>query len=139
MKPAVFPALIVLVWTFMACSKGGDGVAGSDVEKVALEFVQALGNREYAQAHALTTRDFQERNTVVSLQNSFEAIVPLDWGPMEPIEVGETMADWPGKKPGDLGWVYVSIGGDVYSEAVIVIVAQEGGATKIREVEYGRP
>jgi len=139
MKPAVFPALIVLLWTFIACSKGGGGAAGSDAEKIALQFVRALASREYARAHALATREFQERNTVASLQNSFETIVPLDWGPVEPIEAGETMGDWPDKKAGDLAWVYVSIGGDVYSEAVIVIVAEEAGAAKIREVEYGRP
>ncbi len=33
----------------------------------------------------------------------------------------------------------VSIGGDVYSEAVTSIVTLEGEAPKIREIEYDRP
>jgi hypothetical protein len=49
------------------------------------------------------------------------------------------MTSWPGKQPADLGWAFVSIGGDVYSEAVIVVVTSENGEARIREVEFGRP
>ena len=73
------------------------------------------------------------------MKSEFEAIVPSDWGTMGPIEIGETLKDWPGKGPSDLGWVYVSIGGDVYSEAVTVVITLENGGPKVREVEFGRP
>jgi hypothetical protein len=49
------------------------------------------------------------------------------------------MEDWPGRKPSDVGRVYVSVGGDVYSEAVTVIVTLEDEALKVRAVEFGRP
>jgi hypothetical protein len=49
------------------------------------------------------------------------------------------MESWPGKEPSDVGWVYVGIGGDVYSEAVTVVVTLEDGELKVRTVEYGRP
>jgi hypothetical protein len=49
------------------------------------------------------------------------------------------MTSWPSKQPSDIGWAYVSIGGDVYSEAVTVVVTSEQGEAKIREVEFGRP
>jgi len=49
------------------------------------------------------------------------------------------MATWPGKQPADIGWAYVSIGGEVYSEAITVVVTSESGEAKIREVEFGRP
>jgi hypothetical protein len=49
------------------------------------------------------------------------------------------MESWPGHESGDLGWAYVSIGGDVYSEAVTVVVALEDGESRIRSVEFGRP
>jgi hypothetical protein len=39
----------------------------------------------------------------------------------------------------DVAWTYVSIGGDVYSEAVIVVVTVEADALKVRTVEFGRP
>jgi hypothetical protein len=68
-----------------------------------------------------------------------EAIVPTDWGAIGPVTVVQTMTQWPAKQPSDLGWVYVSIGGDVYSEAVIAIITLENGRPKVREVEFGRP
>ncbi len=43
------------------------------------------------------------------------------------------MTDWPDKRITDLGWVYVSIGGDVYSEAIIAIVSIEEKSIKIRK------
>lgn len=49
------------------------------------------------------------------------------------------MDDWPGKSETDLAWIYVVIGGNVYSEAVIVVVTEESGVLRVREVEWGRP
>lgn len=115
------------------------GTSRQDWERTALTFTKALASRDYGSAYALTSREYQQRSGLEAMRAGFEAIVPLDWGPVDPIEVGETMEDWPGKRPQDLGWVYVSIGGDVYSEAVIVVVAREDGALRIREVEFGRP
>jgi hypothetical protein len=49
------------------------------------------------------------------------------------------MEEWPRKRPGDIGWVYVGIEGDDFIEAVTVVVADVDGALLIREVEWGRP
>jgi hypothetical protein len=106
---------------------------------VALKFTNALAARDYAGAHAMTSRAYRSAMSVDELKAAFEAIVPTDWGAIGPIETGETLGNWPGRQPSDLGWVYVSIGGDVYSEAVIVIVTLEDGQARIREVEFGRP
>ncbi len=111
----------------------------SDYQQIALEFAKSMAAREYPKAYAMTSQGYQEKNTVNHLGTGFEAIVPTDWGVIGPIEVGQTMTSWPGKQPSDLGWVYVSIGGNVYSEAVIVVVTSENGVAKIREVEFGRP
>ena len=73
------------------------------------------------------------------MRDAFEAIVPADSGPAAVVEAGHTMTDWPGKEAADAGWVYVSIGGDVYSEAITVVVASEDGTLKVRDVEFGRP
>ena len=110
-----------------------------DIKEVALRFVRALASRDYATAYAMTGRHFQERTTLKHMQAEFEAILPLDWGPTEPIEVGPTMDQWPTKQESDVGWVYVSIAGDVYSEAVSVVVTEESGELAIRDVEFGRP
>jgi hypothetical protein len=111
----------------------------SDYRQIALQFAQSLVAREYLKAYEMTAREYRQRATVEQLRSAFETIVPTDWGAIGPIEVGQTMATWPGKQPDDLGWAYVSIEGDVYSEAVIVIVTSEQGEPKIREVEFGRP
>jgi hypothetical protein len=73
------------------------------------------------------------------MQEDFESIVPMDWGPVDSIEIGTTMVDWPTKREKDIAWVYIGIGGDVYSEAVVVIVTEEENVPKVREVEWGRP
>lgn len=114
-------------------------VATTDYRQVAVEFTNALAARQYDNAYAMTSQGYRRRSTVDQLRAAFEAIVPADWGAMGPIEAGQALTNWSGKQPSDLGWVYVSIGGDVYSEAVIVVVMSENGEAKIREVEFGRP
>jgi hypothetical protein len=47
--------------------------------------------------------------------------------------------DMPDMTPADLGWVYVAISGESFSEAVTVVVTREDGGAKIRELEWGRP
>ncbi len=134
--------VLVMTVILMGCSKEGTGVPNAtshDYADIALEFTQALANRDYSKAYAMTTKEYQNKTTLQSMKNAFEEIVPPDWGVMGPIEIGETMVDWPDKKPSDLGWAYVSIGGDIYSEAVTTIITLEGETAKIREIEYGRP
>ncbi len=111
----------------------------SDYRQTALQFAESLAAREYPNAYAMTSQEYRKRTTAEQLRTSFETIVPADWGPIGPIQVGQTTTSWPGKRPGDLGLVYVSIGGDVYSEAITVVVTVESGEQRIREVEFGRP
>jgi hypothetical protein len=111
----------------------------ADYVGFALSFGKALLSREYSRAFAMTSTEYQRGITLEQMGEAFEAIVPPDWGTAGPVEVGQTMDDWPGKQASDAGWAYVSIGGDVYSESVIVIVAHEDDAMKVRDVEFGRP
>jgi hypothetical protein len=132
--------LSVVVMLLFACSKEDmDMTNEHDYRKFAMDFTKELAAREYDKAYAMTSKEYQRRITKEQLKDSFESIVPTDWGDMGPIEVGETMMNWPGKQHSDLGWVYVSIGGDVYSEAITVVVTSENERPKIREVEFGRP
>ena len=110
-----------------------------DYKHVALAFTKALAARDYAAAYALTSRKYRESTSSKDMQAAFEAIVPTDWGTMGPIEVGQTMEVWPGRESSDAGWAYVSVGGDVYSEAVTVVVTLEQGELRVRTVEFGRP
>ena len=110
-----------------------------DFPGVGLSFGQALAGRDYTTAYAMTSSEYRHSTSIEEMRAAFETIVPTDWRTVGPVEVGVTMESWPDKQPSDVGWAYVSIGGEVYSEAVIVVVALEAGALKIRTVEFGRP
>jgi hypothetical protein len=110
-----------------------------DYSSVALEFATALASRDYPAAYAMTSREYQRSTTLDEMRAAFEAIVPTDWPTVGPVEVGQVMESWPARQPSDVGWVYVSIGGDGYSEAVTVVVMRQADRLKIRTVEFGRP
>lgn len=127
---------------FGGCSEGEPKTQSgntSDYRHTARQFGESLAARDYRSAYELTAKEYRSQTPVEQFQTAFETIVPPDWGPIGPIEVGQTLPTWPGKRPSDLGWAYVSIGGDVYSEAVTVVVTSEQGEAKIREVQFGRP
>lgn len=107
-------------------------------EQTAVEFARALLARDYASAHAMLTPAYQLVLPSDELRASFEDIVPPDWADGT-VEHGQTMTEWPGKQPQDMAWVYVVIGGDVYSEAVTVVVSDQAGQPRVRDVEFGRP
>ena len=132
--------LLVLI-LIAGCKSGDEGMIRdiTDMEEVALVFTKALADRDYKKAYSVTSKEFQAQSNLETMKTSFEAIVPLDWGHVGPLEIGETLTDWPNKRSNDVGWVYVSIGGDVYSEAIVVIVSSQGDSLLISNVEYGRP
>ena len=111
----------------------------SDYSSVGLKFASALASRAYPTAYAMTSSDYQRSTTLDEMRDAFEAIVSPDWRTVGPVAVGHTMETWPAKQPSDVGWVYVSIGGDGYSEAVTVVVMLEADTLKVRSVEFGRP
>lgn len=115
------------------------GGSGRDYRDVALAFANALASRDYPTAYAMTSKEYQALTTIEAMRAAFERIVPTDWETVGPIGIGMAMESWPGKQPHDLGLAYVGIGGDVYSEAVTVVVTLEGGELKVRTVEFGRP
>jgi hypothetical protein len=110
-----------------------------DYSSIGLEFATALATRDYPTAYAMTSRDYQRSTTLDEMRAAFEAIVPTDWRTVGLVEVGHTLETWPAKQPSDVGWVYISIGGDAYSEAVTVVVMLESDTLKVRSVEFGRP
>ena len=113
--------------------------ASTEYRDVALEFTMRLAERDYHGAYELLDDDLQRMMTKDELAESFEEIVPTDWV-FDGIEVMDQELDnWPGRQADDAGWAYVSIGGDVYSEGVTVIVTGSNGDLRIREIEFGRP
>jgi len=115
------------------------GGSSGDYKQVGLAFTKALAARDYDAAYALTSRAYRHSTSLKALGAAFETIVPVDWKAVGPVEVGEAMEDWPGREPSDVGWAYMSVGGDVYSEAITVVVTREEGELRVRAVEFGRP
>ena len=111
-------------------------------QQIALQFAYALAQRDYLLAYDLTTHDYRQQTSIQQMQHAFEHIIPNDWGPMELIEVeSETLEDWPAKQPSDVGWVYISLVGDVYpyGEGLFILISWESGKLGVRDVEFGRP
>lgn len=102
------------------------------------KFAKKLASRDYVSAYAMTSSNYQHSTTLEEMSDKFEMIMTPDLNNGK-IIVGEYMESWPSKQAGELGWVYVSIGGDIYSEAIVVVVCSEDDQLKINAVEFGRP
>jgi len=97
----------------------------------ALLFARTLADRDYIAALALCSDDLNSKLNDRMLGEEFEAIIPLGWGKIYPIELEENSA---------FPFVYITLGGDVYSEAIIVhSFVTENGQVKIAGFELGRP
>ena len=100
-------------------------------KKTALLFAQNLAARDYRAALELCSQELELSFDERSLGEEFEAIIPLDWGEVDPIVLEENDA---------FPFVYITLGGNLYSEAVIVhAFTTENGQLKIASFELGRP
>jgi hypothetical protein len=109
---------------------------------VAVQFASALVDGDFVRAQQFLT---PELRTVLSPGTLREKLLEMfrgyaDGAPTRVRFDQEFSSDsWPAKQPGDLGWAYVGIEGDDFTEAVTVTVASIGGQPLIRHVEWGRP
>jgi len=71
------------------------------------------------------------------LKKAVKTMIAYDPGPIREVEVMTDMIlfDWPDKEQGDLAWVYVSLAGGSYVEAVSLVLAKEAEAIRIRHLE----
>jgi hypothetical protein len=105
---------------------------------VAYQFAHALMTGAYQDAHALLSPACREMYSIEDLRESFET---LDYASrsVTGIELMETLDEWPGKGPADIGWAYVSMYGDGFVEGIAVIVQLLDAKPRIRSIEWGRP
>jgi hypothetical protein len=127
---------------FIACSKKEGKMPSysqKDLEKFSLQFAEHMSNRKYAEAYEMTSSEYQTLIDLNQFKTDFEKMIPLDWGKIAPIEIGDTLKNWPEKQSSDLIWIYISLGGDVYSEAVTIVISTENENLRISELKFGRP
>ena len=100
-------------------------------KSLAIKFARALSKREYDEAHAMCSQELRSQIKVDRLREEFEDMIPLDWGVIDPIELEES---------GDYPFIYVVLGGDVYSEAIIIdSFSIENNQVKVGSYQFGRP
>ena len=111
-------------------------------EQLAVAFASALVAGDFERAHELMVPTLREELSPAALRaelyGMFEGYAA---GPPTDIDFRDEVSfeDWPDKRPGDVGWIYVSIWGPDFVEAVTVIVASVDGRLAIRSIEWGRP
>lgn len=106
---------------------------------LALDFARAMASGETARAHGLLSSQLQAALPPEKLAAQYQEMVAYGSGAPTTIQVMTTMDAWPDKQGADVGWVYVAIANDTYSEAVTVVVSQEQSKLVIRSIEWGRP
>ena len=109
---------------------------------VALAFARAVAAGDYDLAHSMLSAPLQAATSARQLEAEFALMIEYAECPPEnlpDVEVMEAVNDWPAKQDGDVGWAYVALSNNYYSEAVAVVVAHEDGNSVIRELEWGRP
>jgi len=109
--------------------------------QVAEEFGKLIAEEDYVAAHRLLTREAQKVYSPAKLKKAVKTITAYDPGPIREVEVmtDAILFDWPDKAPGDLAWIYVSLVGDSFVEAVSLVLVEEADGTRIRQLEWGRP
>lgn len=124
-----------------ACFEQGTPMR-ADAKKLTVEtgtkFAKALVEERYEDAYLYLTKSAQQEYTPEKLLTIYQDMVAYG---DDPIVDGyfHFMADWPARLYQDIGWVYISISGSYFAEAVTVIVSDEDGFPKIRDIEWGRP
>jgi hypothetical protein len=110
--------------------------------KIAIDFAAALLEGNYELAHGLLSPELKHGFSPEDLHLEFE-LMYSGYSEGEPTQImfdpQFTMTNWPGKRPGDIGWVYVSIVGDDFVEAITVVISDIEGEYLISEIEWGRP
>lgn len=109
--------------------------------QIAEAFGHAIVRRDFQSAHTLLTADAQERHSEADLAAEVADMIEYADEPLTRAVVVEdvTMTDWPDKQIGDLAWVYVSLEGEGFGEAVTIVVTETASGPRIRELAWGRP
>jgi len=109
--------------------------------QLAQKFGDLVAKEDYTSAHALLTKEAQAVWPAPEMQRRSERMRSYDPGPFTHFQIMEEfiLEDWPAMEDGDVASIYISLEGDGFCEAVTVIVAEQAGTLRIRDLEWGRP
>lgn len=110
---------------------------------LAQQFGDYLTQADYSTAYTLLSPEIQQQFSPDTLRQTVDAMI--DYG-SSPIQTAIVMVDclltewqYPPMEPQDVVWLYISLEGEDFLEAVSVIVCQQGEKLAIRWLEWGRP
>ena len=107
--------------------------------QIAFSFASRLTAGDFTAAHEMLSTSARVEWPTSLLKSTYEGMVAYFESPPSLVMVMNTMEDWPDKQAHDVGWAYAAIAGEGESEAVTVVVCEEGGKHLIRSIEWGRP
>ncbi|MBD2490819.1 hypothetical protein [Aulosira sp. FACHB-615] len=118
------------------------GVSQEELEtpygQVALNFSLALLNHQYEKAHSYLGSAICDEWTPSLLKETYEGMVDYFEISASAMSIDSVETHLP-DNDSDSAMVYVSVIGEVNTEAVIVVVANESGNYLIQKLEWGRP
>jgi hypothetical protein len=106
---------------------------------IAKKFAERIVAGDFNGAHKMLAAELSQRVSPVQLQESYESMIEYGDGTPDFVGVMSILDEWPAKEPRDVGWAYVAISGERYSEGVTVVVSEEQGQYVIREIKWGQP
>lgn len=132
---------VVSALTIAACSRTrGTVKAGVDGGvHIAEQFGLALAKGDFAGAHGFLTGHARRTYSPDDLKQEVAQMTSYAPGPIEQVEIMQSLDAWPDRKSGDIAWVYVALTGDSFSEAVSLVLCSTPAGTRVREIEWGRP
>ena len=107
--------------------------------QVAFRFASQLVAGKFDEAHRMLSEAARQQWPAPLLESTYRGMVEYFETPPSMVMVVNTLEEWPDRGPGDIGWAYAAVAGEGGSEAVTVVVADEGGHHVVRSIEWGRP
>ena len=107
--------------------------------EVAEQFARRLVDGEFNAARNMLTQSLKRIFTTHKLKRDLASMHSYAKGPITHFEVMNTTEYWLAKQENDVGWAYVALTGDNFSEAVTVIVTRQSSKLLIRKIDWGRP
>lgn len=120
--------------------EGSDTPAEPTYVALARHFGEALVDADYDSAHQMLSHELKQEYSKKELQKNVKDMISYADGTLtSAVVVTPPMDDWPDKKREDVGWVYVALEGDDFSEAVALTISERHSELVISDIEWGRP
>ncbi len=120
----------------VACSRPETRIPEPPDAKLAREFAEALGAREFDRAHGLLAAETRSTVAAAELEAEYAERIPASAGAPTEIEIVNVENDWPEKQTGDVVRVYVGIGAGPRSAMFQVVVSEADGTRFIRAIDW---